>query len=146
MSPSGVRMATATYAVPAARMCVGKRNQASGIKIAASTATKSSIVSTAGQSTLDQSAPKARLRSWPPVGIEEPWLQAKLDAHRQSRNGHPKIGANAGRPDSAGRKQRGVARNQVVCAVADDWQDHGHVEAVGEDGQNAAVAEEQRLD
>ena len=81
-----------------------------------------------------------------PVLGEEDGLDAEFDAHRKGSDGDADVGADAGR-HRAPRRQDGRARGkQTVRPVADEGQDDAHIQAVGEDRQNPAVAEEERLE
>ena len=81
-----------------------------------------------------------------PVLAEQEGLDAELDPDGERGDRDPGIGADAGRPDPPVGQDRRAAGEEAVRGVADERQDDRHVEAVGEDGEDAAVAEEEGLD
>ncbi len=78
-------------------------------------------------------------------GLEEVALDAHLEAGQEGCHVDAHIGADTGGQPAPAGARRGSRCHQPVHIITNEWQGEGHVEAIGADGQEAAVAEEERL-
>ena len=86
------------------------------------------------------------LYSGRPFSEKNKKLKTQDDPDSKRSHRDPDLAANSARPSAARRQQGGPAGDQAICPIAGERQDDRHRQAIEEDGQDAAVSEEERLD
>ena len=78
--------------------------------------------------------------------MKERWLDAELATGAESRHRQAGPAADGRAPHPPAGLDGGLARDGLIDEVADIGQHDGHIEAVGAESQDAAIAKEERLD